>query len=427
MASTNKKSSIWKILGIIFATLVFLLCVCVWIWWYYIFWMGPEIQISNTYNVGLQEATDGTTKTVIEVKYFKNSNGSGLEALEIKLNAFSDETQTLFTSQGMQFVENEEGAGLTWTFRQDNSIERTLFNTEHEFLLSWRKSYNGFGRLEPTSQYNNYSSMDDFAHPAGSADPITENSYFTIQIGEDLFMMKFKDHNYDISGEDPYQVVKNAGVESHVVYNYLETNYNYMCFDEQWLAQTIYNLVQPMAAGTNSISYFTFGDYFNYYKYDAASGQYVDTSPAETEKVIVNMRSNFSIKFEVTADGLNRASQSMFKSVLGTPNYNANGDFNSDDFYTGKTVIVANEYDLDFIKVDGNFYAARLDDNFIEQYEDLKNEILISLQIDLDNLASQNISFVGLVDNWNPANFEVASAYTFQIVDGETVEEVIAC
>lgn len=424
---SKKAISILKALGVVFATLILLLCLCLCIWWYYIFYLGPEVQISNTYNIGLQEATDGSTKNVIEVKYFKNSTGNGLEALEIKLNGFSDETQSLFTSQGMQFVENSAGTGLTWGFWEDSSIERQLFDEHHEILLSWRRIYNTFGRFEPTAQYYNYSSMNDFETPAGSADPITEDSFFTIQIGEDLFMMKFKDHNYNISNDKPYQIIENAGVESHFVYNYLETNHVYMCYDEQFLAQIIYDLVKPMAAGTNSTAYFTFGDYFNFYKYDAESGQYVDTEPAETELVKVNMRTNFSIKFEVVADGLNRASQSIFKSVMGSPNYNANADFDSDDYYTGRPLLVLDENDFDWILIENNYYAATLDDKFINHYLADKNDLILRIELNLDNLAEQNIYFAGFVDDWNAAGFNVYDAYTVSTVNGEEVREVIAC
>ena len=423
----TKSATVLKVLGVVFATLILIVCFCLCAWWYYIFWLGPEVQISNTYNIGLQEATDGTTQNVIEVKYFKNSNGSGLEALEIKLNGFSDETQTLFTSQGMQFVESTAGAGLAWEFNQDMTIERQLLSVDYSNIFSWRKLYNAFGRFEPTSQYYNYSSMNNFETPAGSADPITENSFFTIQIGDDLFMMKFKDDNYNLEDDKPYQIIENAGVESYLLYSFLETNYLYTCYDEQWLGQVIYDLVKPMSAGTNSVSYFTFGDYFKFYKYDAESGQYVDTEPAETELIKVNMRTNFSIKFEVVADGLYRASQSMFKAVVGSPNYNANANFDSEDYYTGRPLLILNEYNFDYILLEENFYAATLDDSFINEYLDDKKDLVLRIEINLDNLKAKDINFVGFVDDWNAEGFTIHEAYTIATINGEQVKEVIAC
>lgn len=424
MAAGAKKNGWSRTLGVIAATLVFLICAVICVWWFVIFKYGPDVEISNTFNVPMQQATDGTQRPVLELNYFKNTTGNGLEALEIKYNYFTDETQSLFTSQGLQYVETEKGAGLKWDFKPDLKAGLSYVGEKNIFLTTWEKEFNAWGRFNPTSDHINYSSLDNFAKPAGSADPINNKSYFKIQIGEDLYMMKFKDTNRPFEGQ-PYSVVQKADYEYYVLWSYLHKHNYFVAYDHEWLSMALYDLVKSTAAGQNSVNYFELGDYFTYYKWDGA--KYVDTTPAETAKVKANMKSYYSIKITTHADGLHRANQSMFKAVLGSPNYNANGDYSSDDYFTGKTIVSLSENDFDFVKVTDGFYAAKLKSEFVKNYFEYKSQIALSIEIDLNVLAQKGISFVGMTNDWNSTKFLIYEAYTSQLVNGEIVKEVIEC
>lgn len=423
----STKQKVFISVGVVLATLIFIACISICAWWYIVCWMGPDIEISNTTNIGLQESEDGTQKPLIEVKSFKNTNGTGKKALEIKFNSFTDETQTLFTSQGFQFVARDSAA-LTWTIELNKKYPDIDGLVSSNRFHLYGNAFSLYGDLKPNSHFYNYSSLDDFAKPSGSANPLNEKSHFKIQIGEDLFMMKFKGIDFEFKDFDPYMlVIYNSSMAEFLGWMGFGFD-NYALFpalNEQFIAQTIYNLVEPMAAGTNSINYFEFGDYFDYYRFE--DGKYVDITPAETEKVKVNVRSYFAIKIEVVADGLNKASQSMFKAVLGSPNYNANGDFSSDDYFTGKTILTCTNNNFDFVKVTDGYYAAKLKDEFTKYYNEYKSQIVLSINIDLDQLAEKNINFVGMTNDWNTAGFTVKDAYTTKVVNGEIIKEVIEC
>ena len=381
--------SLIKKIFIVFASVLVLLCVCLDGWYLYIKFFGPDKIVSNTYEVGLQETTDGNKKYFAEINYFSNANFNGLELFEVKFNYFVDENKENFYSQGLQFVANSQTDILQWQYNYSEAVsDKDPYREESGWPLAkyYYAKFSSYGLKNGASIYN-YTSYDDYETTTFSTNPFNKDSSFKIQLGDDLFLMKFKYRNFD-NLKDLENIPFISSGESYfktaLLWNWADY-YNYFSYlDVYYFSQLLYNSIRSLKYGTSQSIVFEFGDMFDYYKFE--DGDYVDTALKETDKVITDLKSYYSIKVNISADGAMRAStDSIFKSIHGEVNYNTISESGDDVYFIGRTVINCNENDFEPIELGEGEFELKLKQEFISSFIEYKDSIVLNVNIDLES------------------------------------------
>ena len=425
MAAAKKKLTTWQKVLVITIAVIVVFCVGICSWYAYIRIFYPDKIISNTYEVGLQETTSGDAKPFIEVQYFTNENKNGLETFEIKFNYLLDEKQEHFYSQGLQFVADNKSSSIGFEYLIDESQTQgeEMGGTSGWYTGSRQYAYYGTYRTKSGASTFNYMSQDDYENTSISSNPLSTQSAFKIQLGDDLFLMKFKGDKIE-KNELSFQYSEKAAYKFYLVFGYDEIHNYYTYSDPYFFSYLIFNSMESVSNGVNHNMVFEFGDLFNYYLYDENSNSYSDTEYKNMDSVLMEMQSYYSIRVTKSADGLQSAEDSLFKTVKGNSGFNLNGDYSSGDYFTGEAVFTADIYDFDFVKVLNDSYVLKFKDSFIETYKNFKNTKL-NIEIDLDILKNLNIQFAGFADDSGLENFKINKIYTLETVDGQVVKTEI--
>lgn len=425
MAATKKKLTAWQKILVIITAVITVFCVGICSWYAYIQFFYPEKIITNTYEVGLQETTSGEARPFIEVQYFTNENKNGLETFEIKFNYLLDENQEEFFSQGLQFVADSINTNINFEYLVDSSQTQgeLMGGSAGWYTGSRQYAYFGSYRTAEGSSIFNYMSQDDYENTSISTNPLSTDSAFRIQLGEDLFLMKFKGAEIE-KNELSFQSSEKADYKFFLIFGYDIINNYYTYADPYFFSYLIFNSMDSVANGTNHNMIFEFGDLFNYYLYDENSNSYSNTEYENMDSVLQQMQSYYSIKITKSADGLRDSDESLFKTVKGNSGFNLNGDYSSGDYFTGESIFTADIYDFDFVKLLNDSYVLKFKNSFIETYKNFKN-MKLNIEINLDILKNLNIQFAGFADDSGVENFKINKIYTLETVDGQLIETEI--
>lgn len=463
----NAKSSkmpVWKKVCISLLSIFMLACVAVIAWYLVVLYTGEEKIVSNTYEVGLQETTNGDSRYFIEIKYYTNENKNGLEMMDIKFNYLLDENQESFYSQGLQYVANSVDDSIVF-LDYDNLVEYIdelqqsgeidngnleisaetiasliIQNNEGQVVFSKGGWYNAeyyyayyYDLLlnENTTSVYNYMSGNDYATTTISTNPINSESSFRIQLDDELYQMKFKDANYNTFNEESFDANKekfnslpNITSWSNYVFNlvFAYTDYKtiYPTYDVNYFAYLLYNALQALPAGTNQAMVFEFGNMFDYYRYE--NGQYSDTAVFDSSLLIEKIMSYYAIKVEVLADGAQQASDSLFNCIQGNSAFNLTGDYENKDYFTGRQVVTVDIYDFDLVNVRDNFYSLKLSEDFNNEYLDKANRIYLSVEIELDIFNANDYEFFGFTADSGLNNYVIHDCYTTETINGQVVK-----
>lgn len=388
----------------------------------YVKYYAPTKIVANSYNLGFQQIEDGSSKPFVEVKYFSNENKNGLECLELKFNYFSDENQTSFYSQGVQIVGNEISSNIEWSYYLDESSQYVSNTVGHFYNFNncvTRYGYFGSYNIndDDVTIYN-YSSENDFEDTNISTNPVNDESVFTVQLGEDLFLLKFKGTTTKYYSDDNLYGTKYAGANwlGNRVYNDYYYYLNVYSF-----SQRIYEALKGIDCGQRSNRIFEFGNMFDYYKYDPEEKQYTDTAVENSTKLVGLMKSYYCIQVEKIADGIQFSSESMFNIVQGIPTFNLNGAKDKTDYFVGKTVVECDLFDFNFVEMENDYCALKLSESFIENYSKIENPICLSICIDKDILKSKGIVDFVFADDCGLDKFDIFEIYSIETVDGQIV------
>lgn len=407
-----------KLIGIQTAILLFILCLIPNIWYLNIFLNGNEKVISKTYAVGLQETTDGNVDYFMEVNLYDN-------LFEIKFNYLMDETQSSLYSQGIQIFGDIEFEETTGNFQLEDKHQVGGSTLWKDYEYYQYKTY-----ALKSGEYYNYQSYDNYETTTNSTNPLDDDTYFKIQLGneeeKEIYLMKFKGDNTprDSSTYLGYYEWKDGvfGRTDHLV------NY-YVHYDMNYLLNILYNSIQSLPAGTNQSVVFEFGNLFDYYEYDSSLSSYVgDPVSLDKASLIVNdTKSYYAIKVSVNEGDAEKSTDSIFNCIAGNSNYNSTGDYESEDYFTGKTTIVCTYSYFDFVQVLDNNYALKLKQSFID-YVNLpknKNNIVLKIEINLDDLNELGYTFVGFTEDSGLSNLDIVECYTLQTIDDEIVKTAV--
>lgn len=396
-------------------------------WYGYVYFFAPDKIVSETYLVGDQKILkpDGSTETkqFIELNVYDN-------VFEIKFNYMLDETKTAFYSQGLQYVlkDDKESFGMGGTLTRVLGSSTSDGSYSHATGLTWEKT-NIVKQVWGDKTYSdvdkfNYMSSDNYETTLISTNPINEDTMFKIQLGDELYGMKFIGKNIDWHSDFFVGSSKSLDSKFNVLWSniiWTETQ-NFMSCDVDYFSTILYEAVTSLNAGTNQICIFEFGDLFDYYKYDESKKQYSDTKVTtdEASKITADIKSYYSIKVSKFDGDMISSSQSLFNCYKGSSNYNV--DLSLDDYFIGRNLVSVNVDKFDFIETEttGAYYLS-LSEDFKSFYEYYKHLIEFEIVIDLDYLESLNIDFLGVVRD-SLEDFKIYSADTIQLIDGEIVK-----
>ncbi len=414
----------------------FIVCAVLDFWWLYVLIYAPDKEIVNTFYVGTitttptSEEEESVTEYVIKIKYFSNYNNNGLECLEIQFSGFTDESGESIYSWGIQFVANSEEESLEdWVFNVDTSSVSDTVSTKWQFPLTWKYYHNVWGSYTPeNASIYYYKSSDLFTNDITGASSLGNGEGFLISIDDDIYKLNFTknvintDDNSNFVAEKIVSSWRIALYRNITVYDY------YYSYDIYSFAYTIYQQLQAVSNGKQSASLINLPDMFTYQIYDGKT--FTDVSSQENSKVSETVRNFYSIYIEKTADGVQNATDSMFGCVNGTPQFNLTSDdeetdssiFNNGDYLIGRTVVDCDIYDFEFVNVRDNAYVLKLSDSFLNIYSKYANDILLSIEINIDKLKQQNIVFCGFADDSHLSDFKILTCYTVETIDGSTVK-----
>ena len=322
---TNNTMNKGKQIGVIVLVLVALVCVGVIVWWSLVQAYAPNKVIYNTYNVGEIQTVDGTNKkNVIEVRYYSNDKGNGVEMLDVKFNEFLDEEKQMLYSQGIQFVANTPDDSLSdWGF----SLKKTGIPVGVLAKRDWWASYDYL----PNGTIHTYASADDYATTLNDAQALGGQDDFKIELKNaagdktDLYLMEMQGTNTKVE-----EALKIASTGEYGVNVYA---YN----DVYCLSKKIYDKIQGLTNGTTRSIVFDFDDMFEFKHYE--NGAYLDDNERETAKVKTRLQAYYVVKVEVFENGAVQSGDSLFNNIKGSSSFILDGDYEDNDYYIGKSQI----------------------------------------------------------------------------------------
>ena len=400
-----KKIEPWKKVLYVISAILLAVCLVIDGWYLYILIAAPDKLITNTFEIGLQETTAGDQTAFMEVQYFSNANKNGYEAFEIKFNRLLDESKTEFYSQGLQFVTNTTDATLDWEYLADETSATKVASTSTYAGMSGEVYYDVFGSYRPasTSSMYNYAKVGD-SDAVISPDPIDNDSTFLVTLGSDLYRLMFTGE--DTKADDHPLYTEFQGMTS-LFFGKLKYNNYYSYNDVYFLAQQMMYAVKGLEPGTDKTVIFPFGDMFKFYKYNGSSYEEV-ADEREMERLIVAIESYCVVDITVSADGMRSADESMFGMLHGSDSFSIDGDYTAGDYFYGRPVIEADIFDFDYINVDGNQYALRLKQDFVDYYSQFTDQIYLYVKIDAVELESNyGIEYAGFTQDSGLDNFTV--------------------
>ena len=393
-------------------------------WYGYIYFFSPDKVISQTYKVGdqtiLKEDGSTETKTFMEINLYDN-------VFEIKFNYMLDETKTAFYSQGLQYVlkDGKTDFNLDGSYTKVLTSKKDKGDAEHYTLLTWDRTdifYQVWGEKKFSNiDKFNYMSGDDYLTPLISTNPIDDDTFFKIQLGDELYGMKFR--GSDIDYEDEFYLGQSRYIAGKIIYN---QDYYYKSCDIDYFATLLFNSVsQSVQSGTSRVLTFEFGDLFNYYAYDESSGQYSNDkiSSDKASKITADIKSYYSIKVNRFDGNMISSTQSLFNCYKGTSNFNV--DLSLDDYFIGRNLVLVDVDKFDFIEtgVSGSYYLS-LSDEFKSFYDGFSHLVQLDIVIDLDYLDSLGIDFLGVIED-SLDGFKIFNSETIKNINGNIQKGVV--
>lgn len=417
---TQKKSTMLTF----FVSLLIILCLAIDAWWFFILKVEPDALVSKTYNVGAQTITraDGSTET----KDFMELNLYD-DCFEIKFNYVRDENQNAFYSKGIQFYGSDGINFKDKTYQTIEKNEGTATLTKETFA-SVKEYYDVDVKVLNKNPYYfftdifQYASGDDYQTTLENDlnAPISEETLFGIQIGDELFGMKLKhdsmfyvekndiwgsktvvrdeiEDRYFIGEGMPYDLRTEAfGFFSLGTRYYTAVNQNYRECDIYYLAEILYDSIKNLPNGTSQDILFTFDDLFNYYKYNEADERYYSCSKEDTAKIVNHTKSYYTIHVSKNEGSIKRATQSLFNRVKGSAQYDTSGTVGESIYFIGRTVVELTEADFEQVMTDDGFKLV-LKEDFRNYHYENRNEI--KLYIIIDETVSQLGNFLGVEED----------------------------
>lgn len=307
-----------------------------------------------------------------------------------------DEEKNAFYSQGFQFIATSESNKIDFNNKKfKNVLKQDLVGTTGIFGLD--KTYN---RILSGVNFQNMKVLNyatDGNKDFESSNKISDNYKFKLEIGEDIYILEFKNEDIDCS-------LNNSNfLQTTTKQMFVKNTYNeYRVSDVYMFAEILYRSIEnsTIRTGETTEILFELGDLFKYYKYDENSKQYTEISVNSDSKVLADIKSYYNILVTVNEGNITSAQQSLFKMVDGNSNFKTSDAVES-DYFTGTTLLRVDEMDFDWISTENSGeYKFKLSEDFKKIYGDSNSKKLkLYIYIDADKLNSQGVKFAGFEEN----------------------------
>lgn len=422
---------------IIIASILFCCFLSIDIWYLAILLHAPQKVVSKTYEVGLQEikksddeSEEDTTKYFMEINSYDN-------LFEIKFNYMLDEQQTAFYSQGIQLFA-PVGQKINFSRTYKNTIDGEKFFEQNAGLGRVTKTNYLLGDAEyKYINYNNYQSGDDYKTTTYSTNPIDNNTMFKIQIGNELYGMKFKGTDSSIKYQPEFYVTEKSHTDNFGFWINQYYDYYYRQCDIHYFVELVYRSIfrdgSTLKYGSNQVVTFEFGDLFNYYKcVNESAGIYEEDCIKDTSLIVKDVKSYYAIKINLHEGVAQSAKNSIFNCVNGSVYYaNNNKVDNSEEapkttYFAGKAVRKLDIRDFELVNIGGNKRKLKLREDFVNFNKDYKSTMLLDVTIYLDYFDTLGLEFNGFDDSVFDFTFKNNSYKTLTEVDGQYVTKVVS-
>lgn len=371
---------------IVIISILFSLCFAIDIWYLYILFFAPEKVANNTFYVDLQSSSDGSiVKPIIEINYYTNNNKNGYEMFEIKMNTLTDSNKTSILSKGFQYISKDVNGFIDFAYHYNNAVKDKLIKHENgwynakDYYSYWGSFSTGINGVTYNYTCDNFSD-NSFV----STDETNLDDFFVIEIGNEIYGMKFKGKNTPMNDvthiadfEDGYDFNVLWGTQNYASY--------YTYFDVHYLSFLLKRSCGTLKYGTNNMIVFDFDDLFDYYEFDENNGVFSDKIMEDSTKVINYVKNFYAIKVFICEDGAQNSADSLFGLIHGSPNYSVNNDYTNSDYFFGRSIIKATLKDFELINNGSDRFDLKLNTNFINNYKDYKSKIVLDVFIDFEN------------------------------------------
>jgi hypothetical protein len=394
----DQKQRIKKVLMITLA-IVLTFCIFADLYGVYLAFFAPQSNIKVTVAVNDLTTAEGESLTpIVEVNYFANATGDGLEVFELKLNYFTGIDRTTTYSTGVQYINPKIDA--SYLFGEYDGID----TTKNYYKLNWNNE---------TYNYNNDGQISFLA-----SEPINVvDQYFLITIGNELVQMKFK----GIQDQEEFNTIIN---EQSWLFGLLKSYSfakQYWKYDADYFSADLYESVKTLPLDTNGNVTFKLQNLFDFFK-DDGEGQFVkieDSSQEYFELLDVDFNNYFTIKINTHSNGLIDAEDSLFGIVRNKPNFNLYGPLGI-PYLFNMQVINLTEQDLNYAQIGAsNIFNYGIKESTIEQYA--SQNVIFVIDIDTEILEASNILI------WqNDGTITGNNTYKVFIDGLDMTEEVIA-
>lgn len=364
----DQKQRIKKVLMI---TLAIILTFCIFADLYgaYLAWFAPQSNIKVTVAVNdLTTAEDESLTPIVEINYFANATGDGLEVFELKLNYFTGIDRITTYSTGVQYINPKIDA--SYLFGEYDGID----TTKNYYKLNWNNE---------TYNYNNDGQISFLA-----SEPInTENQYFLITIGDELVQMKFK----GIQDQEEFNTIINEQSWLFGLFKSYSFAEQYWKYDADYFSADLYESIKTLPLDTNGNVTFKLQNLFDFSK-DDGTGKFVkieDSSQEYFELLDVDFNNYFTIQINTHSNGLIVAEDSLFGIVRNKPNFNLYGPLGI-PYLFNMVVINLTEQDLNYTQIgSSNIFNYGIKESTIEQYAG--QNVIFVIDIDTEILEESNI------------------------------------
>ena len=363
-----------------------------------LYYFLPVIEKNVTY--GLSEDKNGNP--YIEVEYWSNKENNGVELLDIRLHGYAtiddfEKNDPVTYYKGVQFVGDSYGS-ISFSYIQKQMqggpfVADTIYNCYYVPNVNcyYYDYQNGVG----FKSIKNLDSEYRFKVSLGSQDD------------SQLYFMK-------LSGvpENRTQIASFLWYKS---YNDDVINLNY-------LSKSLLYSIRANNKGMDAEGSITMdvGLMFDFMEYstNASNQHWVSVSDAdENSKIKTHIQEFALVNYKVHSDGAKFASDSMFGIIANSSDFEYTNPNFIDNYLIGRQVV--NLTEKNFTISNGKLDFTSITKSFLRENESVN----LIIEIDLDILHSQGISFTGFSDNVKTYNNRIISIFTKSHTTG--ISEVV--
>lgn len=353
-----EKTFTQKILSVLLGIVLFLSMSCIAL---YVYFSGPGQKyipsaVSSTFVTTMTDPMTGEEVKPIEVNYYQNKRGNGIEVVELRFNVYSDAYGQSIYSRGFQMTYNTLIGDIKHpaTFTQYNTYDSDSFVTGHDY--KWGDKM--------------FVEIEDKMYAIA-----LDGTYTTTHVKTDGWKIArtvgFMGLNLLVEGTQFRETI----VETHQY-----------TFEE--LLMKLKNIVRSNSQGTgdSTISLIDLGDFLHLY--EVVDGQ-ISAEPIGSGSLI---NSYFTMDCHYDFRGMTTAKQSLFGSVRGDSQFNITGIIEDQDYWKDSTVITLDNNHFTTRVFEDKVYASiNLDTVFsLAHYSDLE------IRINLDATEIDGIDYYGL-------------------------------